>query len=266
MPRDLELVARVVPESFEEIPEQPSLLLRPEKQIIDFIGRRQELADLVAWCQGDTAKRLRLVTGPGGVGKTRLAIELCRRLSAEGWRCFEILDGGEANALEKIRESQPGRVLVVVDYAETRHGLKQFLREAVADKGNALRVLLLARSAGGWWEHLSGMDLGVRELISGAQYELGAVVDDQMSDAEIVRKAVVALGPRIGAEVREVTFVDGPKRARILDLLVAALAALLSAKDDGLSTLTPLRVELQESIPKLMEHEQRFWIGTAERA
>lgn len=265
-PRSLESVARIIPESLDEVSEQPSLLLRPERQIIDFIGRRQELADLIKWCHDATAGRLRLITGPGGVGKTRLAIELCRRLSAEGWRCFEILDGVEGNALAKIRESESGQVLVIVDYAETRLELKQFLRGVVADQGPALRVLLLARSAGGWWEQLSAMDFRIREMISGAQYELRSAIEEQISDAAIVTKAAYALAERVGVEIGEVTFAEGPTRTRILDLLVAALAALLSAKADGAGTIAPLRVDLQQSIPKLMEHEQRFWVGSAERA
>ena len=264
-PRSLKSVASIIPKSLDEVSEQPSLLLRPERQIIDFIGRRQELADLITWCQDATAGRLRLITGPGGVGKTRLAIELCRRLSTEGWHCFEILDGVEGSALANIRKSQSGQVLVIVDYAETRLELKQFLREVMADDGAALRVLLLARSTGGWWEQLSAMDFRIRKMISGAKYELGSVIEDQISDAEIVTKAAYALAERVGVEIGEVTFAEGPTRTRILDLLVAALAALLSAKADGVETIAPLRVDLKQSIPKLMEHEQRFWVGSAER-
>jgi hypothetical protein len=40
---------------------------------VDFVGRENELVALMAWCQDDSESRLRLVTGPGGVGKTRLA-------------------------------------------------------------------------------------------------------------------------------------------------------------------------------------------------
>jgi len=60
--------------------------------------------------------------------------------------------------LERIRGVTSGRVLLVVDYAETRIGLSALLRAAAADQGLALRVLLLARSAGQWWEQLGAAE------------------------------------------------------------------------------------------------------------
>jgi hypothetical protein len=46
-------------------------LLDPRREIVGFVGRDGELAALTAWCEDDSAGRLRRVTGPGGVGKTR---------------------------------------------------------------------------------------------------------------------------------------------------------------------------------------------------
>jgi hypothetical protein len=58
------------------VPRSWARLLDPRRELVGFVGRDEELASLVAWHEDDEAGRLRLVTGPGGVGKTRLAVEL----------------------------------------------------------------------------------------------------------------------------------------------------------------------------------------------
>jgi hypothetical protein len=50
------------------------------------VGRDAEMADLYGWATSEaTAPRVRLLTGMGGIGKTRLAVELGDRLREEGW-------------------------------------------------------------------------------------------------------------------------------------------------------------------------------------
>jgi hypothetical protein len=61
-------------------PQSRARLLDPRREVVGFVGRESELAELAAWCQDNRAGRLRLVTGPGGVGKTRLAVELASRM------------------------------------------------------------------------------------------------------------------------------------------------------------------------------------------
>ena len=69
------------------LPHSPARLLDPRREVVGFVGRDRELAELAAWCQDDDeCGRLRLVTGPGGVGKTRLAVELADRMRKAGWR------------------------------------------------------------------------------------------------------------------------------------------------------------------------------------
>jgi hypothetical protein len=85
-----------------------------------FVGRTDELGALMAWCEGDETDRLRLVTGPGGVGKTRLAVELAERMKKRGWASERIADGQEPVAVASLRAVTRARALLVVDYAETR--------------------------------------------------------------------------------------------------------------------------------------------------
>jgi NAD-dependent SIR2 family protein deacetylase len=54
---------------------RPSQLLRAEARIARFRSRADELEQLTAWC-ADVGVRAHLISGPAGVGKTRLALEL----------------------------------------------------------------------------------------------------------------------------------------------------------------------------------------------
>jgi hypothetical protein len=130
-------------------------LLDARRQIVGFTGRSSELAELMAWCEAIDGDRLRLITGPGGVGKTRLAVELMRLMAKPRWMLERVADGQESIAISALRDvSRRRRALFVVDYAETRVGLEQMLAELAGDKGVGIRVLLLARSQGGWWDRL----------------------------------------------------------------------------------------------------------------
>src|ERR1017187_5494003 len=119
----------------------PAGLLDPRRGLVGFTGRDDELAGLLAWCRDGAPRGVRLVTGPGGVGKTRLSVELCARLDPGRCRCVRVGDGEEGGALTVARRGWPGRVLLVVDYAETRIGLGDLLR-AVAGGEGPVRVLL----------------------------------------------------------------------------------------------------------------------------
>jgi predicted ATPase len=64
-----------------QMPARPAVLCNLPAAMTSFIGRRGEIAELLA-----LAERTRLLTliGPGGVGKTRLGIEVARQLANSG--------------------------------------------------------------------------------------------------------------------------------------------------------------------------------------
>ncbi|WP_412516232.1 tetratricopeptide repeat protein [Actinomadura madurae] len=247
----------------------PASHLVAARRVVEFVGRRDELADLIAWCEGTDAGRVRLLTGPGGVGKSRLGVELCVRLSEVGWRCVQVADGAETTAVDTVRAVSGGRVLLVVDYAEVRVGLPRLLRAVAADDGAALRVLLLSRSAGEWWDRLSAAEPAVRDLLANAYSgaDLAAVVETQVSDDELVAAAVPAFAAELGVHpAPSVRAVTGEGRARILDLHAAALVAVLQAADSLGSAGGVVRVEVADVLAELLAHEERFWMGSAQRA
>ena len=95
-------------EAWQDSLESPPLqswarLLDPRRELVGFVGRKEELAALAAWCQDEDAARLRLVTGQGGVGKTRLAVQLAERMKKQGWTCERVADGKEGAAITALR-------------------------------------------------------------------------------------------------------------------------------------------------------------------
>src|SRR5439155_14620868 len=108
------------------------------------------------WCTDHKASVVKLVIGPGGVGKTRLGHELARRMQAAGWDWLPLPQGSEQEAAEILGEYSSNPLLVIVDYAEARHpsALADLLASA-SRSTRRVRILLLARPAGSWWHSLS---------------------------------------------------------------------------------------------------------------
>jgi predicted ATPase len=100
----------------------PAALLRPDRQVVGFIVR-PELGRLREWCDDAEQAQVLLLTGAGGVGKTRLALQLAGEREALGWMCKIVRPDEEADAVPAVRAVSSGPVLLVVDYAETRSGL-----------------------------------------------------------------------------------------------------------------------------------------------
>jgi hypothetical protein len=120
---------------------RPSQLLRAETRTARFRSRTAELERLTAWCAG-AGVRSHLVSGPAGVGKSRLALELADRLAATGTWDVEFL---APNAHFPVSVRRP--LLVIVDDAETRQEQVAGILHAVnaGPVAAPIRVLLLAR-------------------------------------------------------------------------------------------------------------------------
>lgn len=244
----------------------PSQLLDPHRKTVLFTGRDRELADLIAWCENGSALGLRLIIGPGGVGKTRLAIQFTDLAHELGWRCYWVGSDQEEGVLASIRAVTSGRVLLIVDYAETRAGLAKLLRAAATDQGTQLRILLLARSIGPWWEQLSAGEPAVRRLVTAAgsrSHQLRYAVDADVSDEELIRQAIPLFARELHVRPpEEVEIVPATRRVRILELHATALVAVLDSVK--VSALSQPRVEVTDILEELLRHERRYWLGSAQ--
>ena len=214
-----------------------SMLLRAEYGVVPFDpGRQPDLAALLAWCRDGPAKGICLITAAGGTGKTRLALELARQLRFDDWQAgFLSWDADDAPgfALDELLGAQRD-LLIIVDYAQTRREiiedvLRRLARHPVACRR---RVLLLARTAGEWWDGLRTRDGDVRDLfkrLGGASIEqqLGSLAASAEERERAFKAAREALANRLGLEadlpLPDLTL---PHFAQALFLHIAAVASL----------------------------------------
>ncbi|MEU9175101.1 tetratricopeptide repeat protein [Streptomyces sp. NPDC048420] len=165
--------------------DQPARLLQPRYAIVDFTGRRGELAELGAWRDSEDPVSTLLIHGAGGQGKTRLANRFAELSREAGWRVFlgrhgsaPSVGGSQGNdkAIDHHPEDGIG-TLMVVDYAERwpTSDLLEMLTDATR-QGRKARVLLLARPSGIWWQTLAS-DLDRLEIET-YDLRLGALADE----------------------------------------------------------------------------------------
>ncbi len=251
---------------------RPSSLLRPEYGVVAFRGRSEELVLLEQWLSETTATSVMLMTGPGGAGKSRLAFELCKRLRADGWIAGLLRrDTSEEQLRRLARISSP--LLVVVDDVESRGVAVATLLEAFAQaEGSPLRLLLLAREMGDWWERLR---LRARECddASSALVEAMRMRLSALDTTKHARRAAFVDALRTFA--RYVDNADDGALDASLDALdltdaifdnalvlhMTALSMLLSTR--ATSTEPPVRDELIET---MLEREADYWMQTSRDA
>lgn len=262
-----------------------SYLLSPRSEVVSFTGLSTEMTELVDWCRTGKAVDVAVVHGPGGVGKTRLAVELARRVSDRRPEAERLADDLEAPWSAgflhlDLPAQQPSPyamlrhlirpVLVVIDYAESRQGQVEQLLAALATHqppGKPVRILLLARSLPAWWERLrarhgtmtNGPVIGLsphdlyRQQDPHQAREQAALAFTQRIAA--LRRAGVPDDwdpDDIAALVRASEDTPISEDAGMLAVHMDALAGVLAHTPDGLEDgLSPTQV--------LIAHETKYW-------
>ena len=123
------------------------VLLATSTEAAPFRGRRDDLAWLERWWD-DPGQLIVMVTGPAGVGKTRLVTEFALGRPAP-WISRWLREGRGADVVAAIRGcGDPA--LVLVDDADQRSDLATLLESLKEDRGAgpAVRILLISRAAG----------------------------------------------------------------------------------------------------------------------
>ncbi len=235
--------------------------LRPEEAAVPF-RRRPELEALLRWCTSAGHAAVQLMAGDGGAGKTRLGLRLGEELAANGWQQLWVPRGSERDAVGAVHAvGQP--CVLVVDYAETRSDLGGMLDDVAADQdGPDLRAVLLARSAGEWWQ----------QLLTGAEGPTAALLEAHTpvtlgpvrvagGPQELFDDAVAAFAHKLGVSRPDVRLVLADPDPVVL---VVHAAALLAVADYAAGIHPPVQaVSGLEVLEALLRHEARYWARSA---
>ncbi|MEV0629687.1 tetratricopeptide repeat protein [Nonomuraea wenchangensis] len=217
---------------------QPSLLLRAGSQVVPFTGRQEDLRTLTGWRDDEAAPGLgvRLLHGPGGQGKTRLAARFAELSRQAGWRVWQASTnppGAVRASAVAGADARGAGLLLVVDYAERWPvpALYELLQEPVLRAGR-VRVLLLARPAGVWWDSIAAWAERVLDLDADAQALPPLVAEPAMrqrlfAEARDHFAAALALPAEQAATIAPPAgLADDAEYAQVLTVHIAALAAV----------------------------------------
>ena len=262
-------------------PNSPAKLLRADAATTPFRDR-PELQQLLDWCEDPAWSGVRLVTGPGGQGKTRLARHLVGQLTQrgiergeQGWAAVVLAEQAGPGALAVLRQVTTP-TLVIVDYAESRSAQLDPLIEAMDRAEAKVRLLLLARTAGAWRT----------DRVAPAAH-LAVLADDRIviplrpvepavtGRTQAWHEAVTALAPRLAAlpDYRHLPWTTltaslpaptlaGESFRTILAVQMHALATLLQASEAHGEHGSPSTARDAREV--LLEHEHRYWTRVAE--
>jgi tetratricopeptide (TPR) repeat protein len=145
------------PEDRQWLRELPSRMLNARFAIVDFTGRRDELAQLHRWREGRPRLAVRWLYAPGGQGKTRLADQFARESAEQNWKVVTASHGLgtiiRAASSQDIRLGGSAGLLLIVDYTDRwplTH-LTWLLSNAIlCQAGVKTRVLMLGRALDMW--------------------------------------------------------------------------------------------------------------------
>ncbi|MEU5777521.1 tetratricopeptide repeat protein [Streptomyces venezuelae] len=254
------------------VPRSAATLLHPRAETVRFTGRRELLDEMVAWSTADDDLSMAVLTGAGGAGKTRLARELGHRVAAERYAVVHLRRGSGPDQ-HRLLAGTTAPVLLVIDYAESRvEEVGELLRRlGRSTSGVPLRVLLVARALGQWWDELRSLG-GAEAADTTARARRWSILDTAslgVAEDEIFRTAVAdltrgaaALGLPVAAGPPDDMLPEPPGTPRrphrtVLDIHMAALASVLAP-----SAGPPVR-DAQEA---LIGHESAYWRETSRRA
>ncbi|GAA4976442.1 hypothetical protein GCM10023334_102880 [Nonomuraea thailandensis] len=239
-------------------------LLLPQWCPTPFWGRRAEGARWRAWCQEEVTSGLMVVDGPGGCGKTRLALQAAREAAADGWVTGWLREGmAVALVCAAAAVTSPRvRVLALVDDADTRTDLAGLLGALAEYRGCArLRVVLITRHGAELGQALQGRLAERHALLMKSAPVMSLRPLGEISD--LIRwygEAVRAFASARATLAPPVSDMTGPVRKgqAIVEVFAQAMVTVLGGPSPGDSP-TPLG----EVARVLFEHEARWWRGTA---
>ena len=240
---------------------RPSWWLNPHNHVVPFVPPPEFKELFGHWCLAEASDvpQVRLLHAPGGVGKTRLSLELADKLGRLGWVSGVVAsDQAMASFIHSLPALWRGghSVFCAIDYAETSlDAVKRLFESLNRHRVGHVRILLLARSAGNWWKALAPQD-SAPEFIEPTPLTLRDIGhEDPVGIATAAYRSFCSevLGDNEGESrpIPESLRVAAASHRRALDLHAAALVHVLNISDASLVSGDPLDA--------LLDHERAYW-------
>ncbi|WP_344105026.1 tetratricopeptide repeat protein [Myceligenerans crystallogenes] len=243
----------------------PARLLDPRLRVVPFAGRDAELNDLAVWAGGSDLVKVRLLTGLGGSGKSRLAVELCARLGRRRWKSVWLGPDDDPEVVATVCRGP--RVLLVIDDADSFPRLPEQLAALRDAEAGFVRVLLLARTGREWWTRLRwASDLWAQDAAQ-APASVAHVGPPAQEPERVVQAAAQAFAPYLGVSAPEVVVGDLPadtEPPRYGDMHAAVLAALAGpdAQQPAKPAARQVVVDVARGYGALLDLERDRWDDT----
>jgi hypothetical protein len=218
----------------------PSALLRADHAVVPFHGREYEMEEWKKWALSDGDPAVRLLTGSGGMGKTRLARELCLQLRHQGVKCGFLNLADSQECLSHFKFAPDESTLLVVDYAETAAEVAGEILKTAANRDlTKLRVLLLARGAGYWWTRLKRTGGGVGDWLRHEPERLRPLALDIEARRDSFHRACYAFAQKLGkkAPTSEPLDFGAVHYERTLLLHMSALLSIEGIQANGMDPI-----------------------------
>ena len=234
----------------------PSMYLRARYGIVPLLNRESELEEIDRWCDDPEPISVLVLSGLGGLGKTRLAAEACRAASIRPgpnhWISGFLAERAGNDGIRAVIELESPRLLAI-DYAETRvEQITTLLAHAsqVVGPASALRVLLLVRDAESPQDAVGRFrfkDDAADAILTWARH---LHLDEQdWSEEQRTELGILAaqyFSARLGTPSRDL---DERLGSRPLTILANSLLSCLQPSSDGLS----------RPLVRILAHEEAYW-------
>ncbi|MFF3863640.1 tetratricopeptide repeat protein [Streptomyces sp. NPDC002209] len=243
---------------------KPSELLLADVGVVPYLFRDTDMDRAQAWCEQPAPVEVAQVAARGGAGKTRFAIELCRRMAEQGW-----MTGlwNRDHSIDDIATTPLPR-LVVIDYTEAvaidvlRNTLNKLTHHA--DTFAPVRLLLLTRTS------KAGTTDTLEEIAKNATAQLRGILADA-KDSHAARTLTLeqrhtlydtAISAFARAWHPDHVTSSRPKTPDLTpDRYQLPLEVLFEAFDHALSAHQPDLA--RPTVDRALDHEQRYWDATA---
>lgn len=195
-------------------------------------GRTQEFEELLNWADDEQpGARVRIVSGPGGAGKTRLAAELAIQLWKSGW------DTQFIHTVDGVPATRGVASLWIIDYPEEQQELTKFFRQIRQfQRAHRVRILMLTRQPREWWLKHSALRTAHAGDLLGETFDLEFEALSADDTVRLYREVTDTVGHWFDKTIPEITDADllewrlaAPEHR--LPLYITALALRMVSSD-----------------------------------